>query len=53
MRLAKDILEFVELLNSNSVEYPLLKNKRSTGRPKDLIDAAEIERMTSVGNRPE
>ena len=26
---------------------PLLKNKRATGRPKDLIDAAEIERLTS------
>lgn len=34
-------------------KVPLLKNKRATGRPKDLIDAAEIERLTSVGNRPE
>ena len=25
----------------------LLKNKRTTGRPKDLIDAAEIERLAS------
>ena len=28
-------------------KVPLLKNKRATGRPKDLIDAAEIERLTS------
>ncbi|MEM1177454.1 MAG: hypothetical protein AAGM22_03855 [Acidobacteriota bacterium] len=28
----------------------LLKNKRAAGRPKDLIDAAEIERL--IGSKP-
>ena len=33
----------VEIIGKES----LLKNKRASGRPKDLIDAAEIERLTS------
>lgn len=31
----------------------LLKNKLASGRPKDLIDAAEIERLTSAASESE
>ena len=54
MKLTKDLREFIELLNSHSVEYvvvpvaflgrdALLKNKRASGRAKDIADADAID----------
>lgn len=60
MLLNKDCLEFVALLNLHRVEFlivdldsvavffigrtPLIRNKESTGRAKDLGDAEELRR---------
>jgi hypothetical protein len=47
MPLSKDLREFVECFNSNRVEWPgsPLRNKESTDRAKDRIDAEELRKQ--------
>lgn len=41
--LSKDFKEFAELLNSNRVEYLIVKtNKHAVGRHKDLADIEQL-----------